>query len=94
MGYLFGFLAALLFGANGSVAKVLLENGLTPAQLTQLRTLGICVIAAGALLVLDRSGFRLRPRKVAVMAPTMKQIVTTVSCRKNRDWRRSASLSR
>jgi drug/metabolite transporter (DMT)-like permease len=68
VGYLFGFLAALLFGANGSVAKVLLENGLSPAQLTQIRTLGICLIAAVALAIVDRSGFRLPPRQIAVMA--------------------------
>lgn len=68
MGYLFGFLAALLFGANGSVAKVILENGVDPLQLTQLRTLGIFLISGATLLVVDRSGFRLPPRQIAVMA--------------------------
>lgn len=68
MGYLFGFLAALLFGANGSVAKVILENGVDPLQLTQLRTFGIFLIAGATLLVVDRSGFRLPPRQIAVMA--------------------------
>lgn len=68
MGYLFGFLAALLFGANGSVAKVILENGLNPAQITQFRTLGIALIAGAVMLVVDRSGFRLPRRQLAVMA--------------------------
>lgn len=68
MGYLFGFLAALLFGANGSVTKVILENGLDPMQVTQFRTLGTCLIAGAVMLVVDRSGFRLPPRQIAVMA--------------------------
>lgn len=68
MGYFFGFLAALLFGANGSVTKVVLESGLTPTQLTQFRTLGTCVIAGAILLVMDRGAFRLSRRQVGVMA--------------------------
>ena len=68
MGYLFGLLAALLFGANGSVTKVILENGLSPTQVTQFRTLGTCIIAGVLLLIVDRSGFRLPPRQIAVMA--------------------------
>ena len=68
MGYLFGFLAALLFGANGSMTKVILENGLDPMQVTQFRTLGTCIIAGGVMLVVDRRGFRLPPRQIAVMA--------------------------
>jgi drug/metabolite transporter (DMT)-like permease len=68
VGYLFGFLAALLFGANGSVAKVILENGLNPGQVTQFRTLGTCILAGAVMLVVDRSGFRLRPKQIAVMA--------------------------
>ncbi len=68
MGYLFGFLAALLFGANGSVTKVILDNGLNPAQVTQFRTLGTCILAGAVMLVVDRSGFRLPPKQIAVMA--------------------------
>lgn len=40
MGYFYGLLAALLFGANGSVTKVVLDSGLSPTQVTQFRTLG------------------------------------------------------
>lgn len=68
MGYVFGFIAALLFGANGSLTKVILENGLNPAQVTQFRTLGTCILAGAILLVVDRSAFRIRPRQIAVMA--------------------------
>ena len=68
MGYLFGFLAAVLFGANGSVTKVVLESGLDPAQVTQFRTLGTCLIAGAVMLVVDRRGFRISRRQVAVMA--------------------------
>ena len=68
MGYLFGLIAALLFGANGSVSKIVLEAGLSPTQLTQLRTLGTFLIAGAALLIIDRSAFRLPLRQVGVMA--------------------------
>ena len=68
MGYVFGVLAALLFGANGSVAKVVLGAGLSPLQLTQLRTLGIAILAGIVLLVIDRKAFCLPPRRLAAMA--------------------------
>jgi drug/metabolite transporter (DMT)-like permease len=68
VGYLFGLFAALLFGANGSVTKVILENGLSPTQVTQFRTLGTCIIAGAVMLVVDRSGFRLPRRQIVVMA--------------------------
>jgi len=68
VGYLYGFLAALLFGANGSVTKAILENGLDPLQLTQLRTVGTTLIAGGILLLIDRSAFRLPPKQILVMA--------------------------
>ena len=40
MGYLFALAASLLFGANGSLTKQIIEAGLTATQLTQFRTLG------------------------------------------------------
>ena len=45
MGYLSAFLAALLFGTNGSVTKVIVEAGVTPAQLTFFRVTSVCLIA-------------------------------------------------
>ncbi|MGN6503492.1 MAG: DMT family transporter [Pseudolysinimonas sp.] len=68
MGYLYALLAALLFGANGSLTKLIVEAGLTPMQLTQFRTLGTAVLGGAVLLVSDRRAFRLRPRQLAVMA--------------------------
>lgn len=62
MGYLFALIAALLFGANGSVTKVMMQSGLTALQVTQLRVLGAAVIAGIVLLILDKKSFVL-PRK-------------------------------
>lgn len=68
MGYVYGLLAALFFGANGSVTKVVLESGLSPTQVTQFRTLGTCLIAGAILLFIDRSAFRLPWKQVGIMA--------------------------
>jgi drug/metabolite transporter (DMT)-like permease len=68
VGYVFGLIAAFLFGANGSLSKVVIESGLSPLQLTQIRTVGTFLIAGAALLIVDRSGFRLPPRQIGVMA--------------------------
>jgi len=68
LGYVYALLAALLFGANGSITKVVIEAGVTPTQLTQFRVLGTCLIAGAILLVVDRGAFRLTRRQVLVMA--------------------------
>jgi drug/metabolite transporter (DMT)-like permease len=68
VGYLYALLAAVLFGANGSLTKLIVEAGLTPMQLTQFRTLGTAVLAGAILLVTDRAAFRLRPRQLLTMA--------------------------
>lgn len=68
MGYLFALIGALLFGANGSLTKLIVDAGITPLQLTQFRTLGTAVLAGAVLLVTDRRAFRLSPRQVVVMA--------------------------
>jgi drug/metabolite transporter (DMT)-like permease len=68
VGYLFSLIGALLFGANGSVTKVVIEGGLTALQLTQFRTLCTCLIAGLVLLIVDRSAFRLPPRQILIMA--------------------------
>ena len=68
MGYVYALLAALLFGANGSVTKVIIEAGITPTQLTQFRVLGTAVIAGVILLVIDRGAFRMSRRQFGVMA--------------------------
>ena len=68
MGYVFSLIGALLFGANGSVTKVIVSGGLTPLQLTQFRVLGGCIITGLVLLVIDRSAFRITRRQVLIMA--------------------------
>ena len=50
MGYLYALLAAVLFGANGSVTKATMEAGLTPAQVTEFRLVGTAIIAGLVLL--------------------------------------------
>ncbi len=68
MGYVSALVGALLFGANGSLTKLLIEGGLTATQITQFRTLGTAFIAALILLATDRRAFRLTPRQLGVMA--------------------------
>jgi drug/metabolite transporter (DMT)-like permease len=68
VGYLYALLAAALFGANGSLAKLIIEAGLSPMQLTQFRTLGTAVLAGAILLVTDRQAFRMPPRRLLIMA--------------------------
>lgn len=68
MGYVFALVGALLFGANGTVTKVIVSGGLTPLQLTQFRVLGACIITGLVLLVVDRSAFRMTPRQLVTLA--------------------------
>ncbi|MEL4318126.1 DMT family transporter [Leifsonia sp. YIM 134122] len=68
MGYLYALAAALLFGMNGSATKVIVEAGITPAQLTFWRVASVTVIAGAILLVTNRRAFRITGRQLAVMA--------------------------
>jgi drug/metabolite transporter (DMT)-like permease len=68
VGYVYALLAALLFGANGSVTKVILSNGFTPAQVTVLRVVGTAVIAGAILAFCARAAFRVSWRQLAVLA--------------------------
>lgn len=67
MGYVYALLAAVLFGANGSVTKITMEAGLTPAQVTEFRLVGTAVIAGLVLLIVDRQAFRLPRSQWPVM---------------------------
>ncbi len=67
MGYVYALLAAVLFGANGSVTKLTMEAGLSPAQVTEFRLVGTAIIAGLVLLVLDRRAFRLPRSQWLVM---------------------------
>jgi len=63
-----GLLGALLFGANGSLTKVVIEAGLSPVQVTQFRTLGSAILAGLMLLAIDRGAFRISWRRLVSMA--------------------------
>ena len=62
MGYFYALLAAFLFGANGSVSKVIIQSGFSATQLTQMRVLGAAIISGLVLLMLDKKSFYL-PKK-------------------------------
>ncbi len=68
MGVIAGLLAALIFGANGSLIKVVIEAGLTPPQVTQFRTLGTAILAGLILLATDRAAFRLSGKRIGSLA--------------------------
>lgn len=68
MGYVYSVAAALLFGMNGSVTRVVVEAGLTPAQLTVFRVVGAAVLSGIVLLITDRRAFVVRPRQLAILA--------------------------
>jgi len=67
MGYVYALLAAFLFGANGSVSKVIIQAGFSAMQLTQMRVLGAALISGLVLLIIDRKSFRLPPRQWPVV---------------------------
>ena len=68
MGVIAGLLAALIFGANGSLIKVVIDAGLTAEQVTQFRTLGTALLAGAVLLVTDRGAFRLPAKRIGALA--------------------------
>lgn len=68
MGYLYALLASVLFGANGSVTKVLVGAGLHPAQLTLFRVFATAVLAGAVLLATDRRAFRVSRRQLGTLA--------------------------
>jgi drug/metabolite transporter (DMT)-like permease len=68
MGYVIGFLAALLFGSNGSVVKLVLSEGVTAAQMTFFRATATMIVAGIVLLLSDRSAFRISFKRLLAMA--------------------------
>ncbi|WP_430869079.1 EamA family transporter [Demequina aurantiaca] len=67
-GALYVLLGTALFGINGSVAKVVIGAGVSPAQLTFFRVLSTAVIAGLVLLVSDRAQFRPSRRQLGNLA--------------------------
>ncbi len=68
MGYLLALCASLLFGLNGSTTKVIVEAGISPAQLTFFRVTVIAVLAGATLLATNRAAFRISRRQLLTMA--------------------------
>jgi drug/metabolite transporter (DMT)-like permease len=68
VGYVYALLAAVLFGANGSVTKVLIEAGLSPAQVTLGRVVSTTVVAGIVLLFVNRGAFKVSPRQLVILA--------------------------
>jgi drug/metabolite transporter (DMT)-like permease len=67
VGYVYALCAALLFGTNGSVTKVVIDAGLEPAQLTLFRVGGTAANAAIVLLVANRGAFRVTWRQLGLL---------------------------
>jgi drug/metabolite transporter (DMT)-like permease len=68
MGYGCALMAAVLFGANGSVAKVVLGAGVTPAQLTLFRSLSAALVGGVLLAASDRAQLRVSRRELVNLA--------------------------
>src|SRR5829696_4298783 len=64
VGYLMVMSAALLFAVNGTVSKVVLQSGISPLELTQVRATGAFVGFALVLAVMRRESLRLRRREL------------------------------
>lgn len=67
MGYVYGIAAVLIFGLNASIAKVIMEAGVSPIELSFFRAAGTAIVAGLAMLLVERSGFRLSWRQLGGM---------------------------
>lgn len=68
MGYIYALLGAALFGLNGSLTKVIVNSGITGAQLTFFRAFSIMALSGLVLLVLNRRAFSITKKQLGVMA--------------------------
>jgi drug/metabolite transporter (DMT)-like permease len=68
LGYMLAAVAALMFAVNGSIAKLLLEDGVSASHLSQLRVTVSFVFLAGALALVDRRRLRIARADVPRMA--------------------------
>ena len=67
-GYLLAAVAAGMFAVNGSLAKFLLDDGVSAAHLSQLRATLSFALLAGALALVDRSRLRIDRADIPRMA--------------------------
>jgi drug/metabolite transporter (DMT)-like permease len=68
LGYVLAAVAATMFAVNGSLAKFLLDDGVSAAHLSQLRATLSFALLAGALLLVDRGRLRIARADVPRMA--------------------------
>jgi drug/metabolite transporter (DMT)-like permease len=68
LGYVLAAVAALMFAVNGSIAKLLLEDGVSATHLSQLRVTVSFLLLAGALALLDPRRLRIARADVPRMA--------------------------
>lgn len=68
MGYIIGFFAAILFGSNGSVVKVVVNSGVSAAQITFFRVVVALLISFVILLLTERTAFRISRKRMLGMA--------------------------
>jgi len=68
LGYLLAAVAAAMFAVNGSLARFLLDDGVSAAHLSQLRATLSFALLAGALALVDRSRLRIARADVPRMA--------------------------
>jgi drug/metabolite transporter (DMT)-like permease len=68
LGYALAAVAAGMFALNGSLARYLLDDGVSAAHLSQLRATLAFLLLAGALAVVDRRRLRIARRDVPRMA--------------------------
>jgi drug/metabolite transporter (DMT)-like permease len=68
MGYFIGFFAAILFGSNGSVVKVVVNSGVSAAQITFFRVFVALLISFVILLLTERTAFRISRKRMLGMA--------------------------
>jgi drug/metabolite transporter (DMT)-like permease len=68
LGYLLAAVAALMFAVNGSLARYLLDDGVSATRLSQLRVTVAFVLLGGALALLDRRRLRIARADVPRMA--------------------------
>ena len=61
-------LAAALFGVNGSVSKVVIAEGLSPAQVTLMRVVATAVLSGVGLAFAGRRHFAVTRRELAALA--------------------------
>ena len=68
LGYLLAAVAAAMFAVNGSLARFLLDDGISAAHLSQLRATLSFALLAGGLALLDRGRLRIARADIPRMA--------------------------